>query len=247
MTASSQATEVTFGLFVAVMYLGFPFTVISQLTTSPMLDMISPKEKRGYVQGVNSTVMNLSIAVAPWVLGIMADAVGTFKTIWTGVGISFLAAAVNSPLIFRKGFGPMPKKLPPSERPVSGEDKELIERILNHDYSVPQEDILNVNRARRAKGLPHLTIHSRPYAQDKEEGLDQIMDLAAPSFFFVKNYIDDNIDAFNKKDDDLAQKIEQFNKSKKCDNEDAEQVYKEVGEWFGDYLKDAGVRLFLFS
>lgn len=107
---SGAPTDAMFGLFVAVLYLGFPFTIISQLTTSPMLDVISPPEKRGYVQGVNSTVMNATIAVAPWLLGMLADAAGTFAAIWTGIAISFLAGAVNAPLIFRKGFGPTPKK-----------------------------------------------------------------------------------------------------------------------------------------
>jgi len=237
---SGQATEVKFGLFVAVMYLGFPFTVISQLTTSPMLDMISPKEKRGYVQGVNSTVMNVSIAIAPWVLGLMADAVGTFKTIWTGIGISFLAGAVNSPLMFRKGFGPQPKKLPPQSRPVSGEDKDLIERILNHDYTVSQEQIARVNLARRQKGLPHLTIHSRTYEEDKADGLNKIIESATPSILFMKDYTDAMIDAYNKKDDDFVNILEQFNKSKKCDTDDSEAVYKEIGRWFADYIKDAG-------
>lgn len=37
---------------------GFPFTVLSQLTTGPMLDVIAPKDKIGYVQGLNNSSMN---------------------------------------------------------------------------------------------------------------------------------------------------------------------------------------------
>merc|ERR1711862_495035 len=207
---------------------------------SPMLDVISPPEKRGYVQGVNSTVMNATIAVAPWLLGMLADAAGTFAAIWTGIAISFLAGAVNAPLIFRKGFGPTPKKIPPSSRPVSGEDKDLIDRILNHDYTVSPQEINEVNRARRLKGLPHLTVHARSYSEDKAEGLDKITKLSAPSFVYFKKYIDENIDAFNKKDDNFQRKLAQFNESRACNNEDSEAVYKEIGEWFAEYLKDAG-------
>merc|ERR1719469_644790 len=66
------------------------------------------------------------------------------------------------------------------------------------------------------------------------------MELAAPSFVFFKDYIDEHIDAFNKKDDDWTSRLEQFNKSRLCDTEDSEAVYKEIGQWFADYIKDAG-------
>lgn len=50
---NAPSTELAFGMFVAVMYIGFPFTVFSQLTTGPMLDVIAPEDKIGYVQGLN--------------------------------------------------------------------------------------------------------------------------------------------------------------------------------------------------
>ncbi len=43
--SSKPATPGWFGAFVAVMYAGFPFTVFSQLTTGPMLDVIAPRDK----------------------------------------------------------------------------------------------------------------------------------------------------------------------------------------------------------
>ena len=43
--AQQPATGAWFGTFVAVLYLGFPLTVMSQLTTGPMLDVIAPKDK----------------------------------------------------------------------------------------------------------------------------------------------------------------------------------------------------------
>jgi len=63
-----------------------------------MLDQIAPVDKRGYVQCINSTVMNVATAFAPWLLGILADAAGTNVAIWTGFGVSLLAAAINLPL-----------------------------------------------------------------------------------------------------------------------------------------------------
>jgi len=57
MIANFPATSLTFGFFVFVMYAGFPFTVLSQLTTGPMLDVIAPEDKIGYVQGLNNSSM----------------------------------------------------------------------------------------------------------------------------------------------------------------------------------------------
>lgn len=48
------ANSGTFAAFVFVMYAGFPFTVFSQLTTGPMLDVLAPEDKIGYVQGLNN-------------------------------------------------------------------------------------------------------------------------------------------------------------------------------------------------
>ena len=47
----ADANKSTFVLFLAVFFFGFPFTVCSQLTTAPMLDTISPPERRGEIQG----------------------------------------------------------------------------------------------------------------------------------------------------------------------------------------------------
>lgn len=37
---------------------GFPFTVLSQLTTGPMLDAIAPEDQIGFIQGLNNSSMN---------------------------------------------------------------------------------------------------------------------------------------------------------------------------------------------
>jgi len=51
---NAAATRGAFAAFVFVMYGGFPFTVFSQMTTGPMLDIIAPEDKLGYVQGLNN-------------------------------------------------------------------------------------------------------------------------------------------------------------------------------------------------
>jgi len=240
---SGEPSSAMFAGFVSVLYLGFPCTVVSQLSTSPMLDMIAPLDKRGYVQGINSTVMNFGIAVGPWALGIMADIVGTKPTIWTGAAISFFAGLVNTPLIFRKGFGPPQKVVPQQRRPVSGEDKDLIDKILRGSHVSP-EDIRQVNEVRREKGLPYLTVRPKPYSEDKDN-LGELKRRADPELRYWKYVTDEYLTLLNEKDESLPSIIEQLNVSRKTedDDEDAAAVHREIGEWFVDYLKDAGYQV----
>ena len=90
--ALAPASTATFGIFVALLYACFPFTVISQLSTGPMLEATSPADKRGLAQGVNITVMNFGAAVSPFILGTISDMAGTPVAIWICIAISFIAA-----------------------------------------------------------------------------------------------------------------------------------------------------------
>ena len=90
--ALAPASTTTFGIFVALLYACFPFTVISQLSTGPMLEATSPADKRGLAQGVNITVMNFGAAVSPFILGTISDMAGTPVAIWICIAISFIAA-----------------------------------------------------------------------------------------------------------------------------------------------------------
>ena len=53
-------TTGTYATFIACLYAIFPLTVISQLSTGPMLDMLAPKDQRGFAQGINMTVSSSS-------------------------------------------------------------------------------------------------------------------------------------------------------------------------------------------
>ena len=43
--------------------------------------------------------MNFGMALAPWLFGLLADGTTTQVAIGVGIGISFLAALINSPLV----------------------------------------------------------------------------------------------------------------------------------------------------
>lgn len=58
--ADQPATESSFALFASIVYLGVPLAVVSNLSTSPMLDRVSPKEIKYFAQGLNSACYNLA-------------------------------------------------------------------------------------------------------------------------------------------------------------------------------------------
>ena len=64
--ANLDATQKTYILFAAVLYCFFPLTVVSQVSTGPMLDRIAPEHLRGRIQGANMATMNLTGAIAPF-------------------------------------------------------------------------------------------------------------------------------------------------------------------------------------
>ena len=53
--------------------------------------------------------MNVSNAVAPWILGTISDSAGIEVTLWITVGISILAAVINFPLTWTKELKKKPK------------------------------------------------------------------------------------------------------------------------------------------
>ncbi|KAL3919598.1 MAG: hypothetical protein SGILL_003676 [Bacillariaceae sp.] len=105
----SPVTFATYAIFVAILYAAFPLTVISQLSTGPMLDRISPLSKRGQIQGLNLAFMNLASAIGPFLYGILADATSIDVVLYTTTGVSLLAAVVNAPLTRDARFGPESK------------------------------------------------------------------------------------------------------------------------------------------
>jgi hypothetical protein len=206
-----------------------------------MLDVISPADKIGYVQGLNNMVMNFGMAFAPWLLGLLADAVGTNPAIWTGVAISFLAALINLPLMFRKGFGGTPKKVHKSSKPLPGEEAELVEKVLRGEY-VPQKQLDELNKARAMKGDPAIIAKVSPYEEDKER-FDEMRQQALETFGYRKARHDRILAALGdpKHKEDVDTFIEQMNTAIiNVDPELKKEVHDDLGKWFADYLEDNG-------
>jgi len=145
------ASDASYIGFMVVLYLGFPMTVLSQLTTGPMMDALAPTHQRGFVQGLNVTVMALAGAVSPFLLGQLADSTTVDTTIWICVGVSFGAALINLPLVFVKALKRPPKLKPQYSRALKGEDDEIIEQALRGEW-VPARYLHEINKKRFDEG-----------------------------------------------------------------------------------------------
>jgi hypothetical protein len=235
------ATTAMFGIFVFVMYAGFPFTVFSQLTTGPMLDVIAPIDKIGYVQGLNNAAMNFGMALAPWLFGLLADGTSTTLAISIAIGISCLAAAINAPLTCDSRFG-RSKELPPqAKRALSGEDEDFVEKALDGSM-VDQETLMKLNLERIKNGKNVIVPRVRPYAEEKESGMQHLYDHAV-EVFETKMELGDRILAALD-DPNKERTSEEFcallNDGFYSDPDTAQTATSDLGQWVGDYLEDAG-------
>ena len=55
-TSAMKPTNGSFALFASILYIGFPLTIASNLSTGPMLDRVTPLKHKTFVQGLNSAI-----------------------------------------------------------------------------------------------------------------------------------------------------------------------------------------------
>lgn len=239
------STELAFGMFVFVMYAGFPFTVLSQLTTGPMLDVIAPEDKIGYVQGLNNSSMNFGMAVAPWAFGILADLAGTNAAIGVGIFFSVAAAAANAPLMWHDQMGKPKPKPSLARRKLPGEDDELFQKILDGDIVDP-ELAFQINQDRGLHGKPSIVPRVRPYEEEKDH-LSDISKDAASMFKFRMELYDRVLAGLSEEGsnpDDLIfdkdELVRILNVLKGDDETLNAQSAGDLGQWMGQYLADNG-------
>lgn len=228
------------------MYGGFPFTVFSQLTTGPMLDVLAPDDKIGYVQGLNNMAMNFGMAFAPWLLGLLADATDTNTAIWTGIGISLGAALCNTPLTCRREMGkPIPKP-PVYRRVLEGENEEMVQKVLDGEFVAP-ELLFELNRHRIYNKKTFLVPKIKPYSEEKDS-LCELAKEAGATFRFRRDMRDRVLSEVAKApgDGEKQEKLEEFcslvnlARGKLAEKEEVEEAQRDMGQWIGEYLADNG-------
>ena len=235
----SPATTGTFAAFVIVMYGGFPFTVLSQLTTGPMLDQIAPVDKLGFVQGLNNSTMNFGMAIAPWLLGVLADQTGTSAAIWTGIALSISAALVNAPLMYRKGMGRPPVKIPFKYRAIPGEDDEVVQKLVDGEYVNPQQ-VFEISKKRALEHHPAIVRGVRSYEQEKDK-LDDLMKEGVNAFRFRQNIESQLLAVIEENGPEKVEEIcDVLNTIYGISPEDKERNTHDMGQWIADYLLDNG-------
>mmetsp|Transcript_16021 Transcript_16021/g.36967 ORF Transcript_16021/g.36967 Transcript_16021/m.36967 type:complete len:699 (-) Transcript_16021:138-2234(-) len=243
---SMPPTNTTFGIFVAVMYGGFPFTVLSQLTTGPMLDAIAPEDQIGFIQGLNNSSMNFGMALAPWAFGLLADAVGTTAAISTGIVFSIVAALANSPLCWHPSMGKPKPKPPQAQRKLPEEDDELFRQIVDGEV-VDAEMAFRLNQHRFLEGKPSIVPRVKTYDEDKDH-LEIITAGAHAGFEFRLDLFDRVLAGLDKDGHgdvenlvfDKSEIIDMMNTAQGQDEELAENSSEELGKWFGQYLHANG-------
>lgn len=233
-----RPTRGTFAAFVCTLYIGFPFTVFSQLAISPMLDRLSPEDKRGVVMGTFTTVLNCANAVVPWLLGLATDALGTTNGIWIGVGLSGAATLINLPLIFRKEFKPAPRKKEKAgfdDLALTPEEEEkYIQKALIGEY-VPARVIHVINVKRLERGEKYIVNHVGTYENDKDR-LDKIVRDGKKDI----KVMDHNIRNILKRVNDGSFDKKLIYALNNAYPDEMQNLHHDIGEWFGDYMKDNG-------
>lgn len=239
------STAIAFGMFVAVMYGGFPFTVFSQLTTGPMLDGIAPQSQIGYVQGLNNSSMNFGMAVAPWAFGILADYAGTNAAIGTGIAFSIFAATANAPLMWHPLMSKPKPKPPLARRKLPDEDDELFQRILGGDVVDP-ELAFQINQDRGLHGKPSVVPRVKPYDEEKDH-LSDIAQGAGDTFKFRMELYDRVLAGLASEEHDpenlsfnKQELVQLMNTLKGNDQALINQTSEDLGQWMGQYLAGNG-------
>lgn len=232
------ATNLTFWFFAVLLYVGFPFTVLSQLSTSPMLDRLAPPNQRGFVQGIYTTFYNLAGAISPWLLGLLADGTSTNIMIWVGVGISFVAALVNFPLVFQEKFGPPKKKEVPminlfDESGMTEADEASWEEKMNEGEFIPAKVLNEINYKRIQQQKPLLIPPVGTYEEDKDR-LAEIRKQAKDEFTYLSHRSHVLLSKMN--DPEMPKIAENISYAYNT----LESNHEEIGQWFGEYMRDNG-------
>ena len=197
----------------------------------------------GFLIGLNNSAMNFGMAVAPWLFGILADATSTNISIWIGVGLSFLAAVINAPLMWRPEMGPSPKPLPYDDWFAQDEAANLAEGALFEEH-VPPALLFQINRKRGIINQPSTIPRIKTYAEDKEH-LDALRANAIDNYRFRHDLGDQvlaELSAPNGRFDaqELSDVLNSYATSANFDPEAVSAATADVGQWIADYMKGNG-------
>jgi hypothetical protein len=233
---SMKPSQLSLGLFVTVLYGVYPFSVLSQLTTGPMIEAIAPEHQKGLAQGLNNGVMNFVMAVAPIILGLIKENLVLMQTC---VIFCVLAMAANAPLMrypqLMWSSDPNAPLHTDHEEDMAT-DEELIKRAEAGEW-IPAKELDRINMDRFNKGEKFLRIPYGSYAKDAPF-LGKLRKRARTDFMFFKEETEQWIDQM--KEPAAREAAIKSLKESRPPQDYVDHQKKELGEWFADYLTDNG-------
>lgn len=237
----NDASKTWFIIFVLVLYAGYPFTVLSQLTTGPMMDAIAPEEERGKVQGYCNGVIQATMAGGPVLLGSVADSEGTSTCIVLCMILSAVAAVANMPLMRHPQLmwvkDPNAKDHHEHEEDL-GTDEELVRRAEAGEW-IPAKELDRINTDRMNRGEMFLKLRYGKYENDKDY-LGKLKKRAAADFTLFKEECSEWLTEMKEGGREGRAEIVKQVLHARPPPEFIKQSKKELGEWFTDYLEDNG-------
>jgi len=217
---------------------GYPCTILSQLTTAPMIDKVSPISRRGEMQAYNSLASELTGAVTPVIFGEVQKAAGTYGEefiMWCCVVWSLIACVINAPLMFNPLFGPQ-KPENKNLKGLEGDDAEFVKRAEAGEW-VPSDVLERINEERMKNGEPFIRLHYGKYADDAPK-LFMLKQQAAHDFRLQKQLASKWLVQLR---DPVfrADTVKNINAARATPKEQ-EESKRELGEWFADYMSANG-------
>ena len=178
--------------------------------------------------------VDIAMALSPWVLGIVADNIGTPKTMWICVGFSLAASAINLPLT----FAPELKRKEPVDyqKAMGYEDQDLVDRAMRGEW-VPAKFIDDLNYSRFQQGLPFLRPPLKSYEEEKRDF--KLLKRHAKADFEYHRFVMHDILNDLADPEERKKNVELLHKVRPSETErdsDAEAL----GTWFTEYMKDSG-------
>eukprot|EP00937_MAST-01D_sp_MAST-1D-sp2_P006371 g6371.t1 len=214
-------------VYLAVYFIGFPLTVISQISTGPMLSAIAPPSRRGYVQGMNAAVMQIGMSLGALAIARLGTETSIETMMYTCIGLSVLAAVVNFPLTKHPKMAAPPAKKPPAAE----------EGAEGKPHWVSAASVHDMNMAALAKGetLPYVPYGS--FADDKAHL--GTLELRAHSDFKHMEQTYAKLLAQCPDPARCAELVKGYN-SARTSAENQARAKEDLGRWVADYLTSAG-------
>ena len=180
------------------------------------------------------------MALAPWLFGVLADATSSTTSIWTGIGISFLAGIINAPLMRRPEMGPPPPRVPAEKRILPGEDVEAAEEALSGEHVDPAL-VFTLNLQRGREGKRFIVPSVKTYSDDKES-LDELRENARENFKFRTELMDRVLCELSDPNSEVNNEelCKFLNNAARGDPDVIDEHTRDVGQWISDYLRDSG-------